>query len=222
LDADDSTIIIDAFVSQLNSARESSQFELSGDREVFDNNGDPYRFIVKIPGDDTSLDLCKSKLIASVVDSTIDFHCINSNYNGVNYRFTWIVGHERNRDVHGEVSKVVSSLYKIHLPDCCSNSSELFNCSFDSKTTVTHCIKSDQWTENSCYLRTPMFVPRKGATEEDDGYLFMWSYEFGESKISKLIILSAKDLSILIEIPIPNESHIPYSVHSWIYPFLAE
>jgi carotenoid cleavage dioxygenase-like enzyme len=237
---DGNGVVVDAFVSQLNSARESAQFELDPNREVFDNNGDPYRFIINVPsetlspsetcpsvGGEISIDPCKSKLIASVVDSTIDFHCINSDRNGLRHHYTWIVGHERKRNIKGEVKSVVSSLYKVYLPSC--------NICYDPKTTVTHCIKSDEWVTpgDSCYLRTPMFVPRKGSSDEDDGYLFMWSYEFGENetkststsastsnKRSKLIILSAKDLSILLIVPIPSEYHIPYSVHSWIYPYI--
>jgi hypothetical protein len=44
-------IVVDAFVSKLNSARESAQFEL-GEKPVFDNEGDPFRFVIKPPTKD--------------------------------------------------------------------------------------------------------------------------------------------------------------------------
>lgn len=216
-ETDNNTIIIDAFVSNLNAGREAAQFELDINEKVYDNNGDPYRFSIQIPSiksDTQLLDPCKYKLIASVVDSTIDFHCINSHFNGVKHRFSWIVGHERVRNKNGDVEKVVSSLYKIDLKN-----SDL---EFDSTQTVTHYIhtnSTNQLTGNICYLRTPMFVPKQNSVDEDDGYLFIWSYELGSKLAEKIIIMSAKDLEILIEIPIPEKHHIPYSVHSWIYPF---
>lgn len=211
---DNKTIVVDAFVSDLNASREAAQFELDSSRQVFDNNGDPHRFLIKIPDntepDNNMGDPCKFKLSASVVDSTIDFHCINHDYVGVEHHFTWIVGHERIRDENGNVSQVVSSLYKIELPKP--------NLDFNGVETVKYSVKSTDWDENSSvYFRTPLFVPKKGSIEEDDGYIFMWSYK---GLRSKLMIFSAKDLDLLVQVNVPKEYHIPYSVHSWIYPYL--
>jgi carotenoid cleavage dioxygenase-like enzyme len=202
---------VDAFVSDLNASRESSQFELDNQNPVYDNNGDPYRFLVRIPRDNkTDLDPCKFKLTASVVDSTIDFHCVNHDYVGLEHHFTWIVGHERVRDNQGRVSQVVSSLYKIELPEP--------NLNFNAIDTVKHAIKSTDWNTNgSVYFRTPLFVPKINSVSEDDGYIFMWSYE--NTKV-KMLILDAKNLELKMEITIPEKYHIPYSVHSWVYPYL--
>ena len=208
---EENKIIIDAFVSDLNAKREAAQFELEMDREVFDNNGDPHRFVVNIPILSGSTDPCKSKITASVVDSTIDFHCINSNNYGLKHQYSWIVGHERQRDDEGNVIKTVSSIYKIDLPR-----SDL---DFDSIKTVNCKADSTEWTNVSCYLRTPLFVPSENAVDEDDGYIFAWSYELHEPKDmrAKILIFSAKSLELLITIPVPKECHVPYSVHSWVF-----
>lgn len=215
---DNSEIVIDAFVSDLNALRESAQFELEFDKEVYDNNGDPHRFIIRIPNgseEDAKKDPCKSKLSASVVDSTIDFHCINHDFHGLRHKYTWIVGHNRERDENGEVVKTVSSLHKIEITED--------NLEFNNRETVKHFTHSTDWlSENvSCYLRTPLFVPSQDAAEEDDGYIFAWSYEFEDSDnmSANILIFSAIDLELLMKIPIPKKCHVPYSVHSWIYPF---
>lgn len=211
-------IVVDAFVSDLNALRESAQFELEFDKEVYDNNGDPHRFVIRIPDgtdEDNIKDPCKSKLSSSIIDSTIDFHCINHNVCGLKHKYSWIVGHDRQRDENGEVIKMVSSLYKINISE--------ENLDFDSMNTVNHSAHSNtDWTDDvSCYLRTPLFVPSEGGVEEDDGYIFAWSYEFKDSDnmSANILIFSAKDLELLMKIPVPKECHVPYSVHSWIYPF---
>lgn len=206
-------IIIDAFVSNLNASRESAQFELSDGHNVYDNCGDPYRFFINIPNKQTPKNPCNDKLLASLIDSTIDFHCINSNYNGTRHKYSWILGHERVRDEYGNICKVISKLSKIYTPD---------NHGFDSDKTATHIVTSDEIIGKSCYWRTPLFIPNKNQTSdkngEDDGYIFVWSYEFNNIQNNVcILILSAIDLQLISKIKLPNEYNIPYSVHSWIH-----
>lgn len=195
-------IVIDAFVSELNPRREASQFELSPEEDVHDNCGDPYRFEIIIPelSDEYS---CKTKLICSLIDSTIDFHCINTNYTGQHHKYIWIVGHERKRDLFGKVSSVTSRLSKILISDSGLN--------FISESTLEVSI-----TEDNTYYRTPLFIPNKDPLSEDDGYIFVWTYEEENNKVN-ILFYNARDLSLIDKIKIPTEYNIPYSVHSWIY-----
>ena len=89
---------------------------------------------------------------------------------------------------------------------------------FDSKKTATHMIQSNDDTSNSCYWRTPLFIPKKNASSEDDGYIFLWSHEFEDNdKYIYILILSAIDLDLLVRLKLPDGYNIPYSVHSWIH-----
>lgn len=184
---DEGTIIMDAFVSDLNAARESSQFELNGDHKVYDNNGDPYRFVVS-PAHGT----VQMKLLAAVVDSTIDFHCINPALHGTRHQHTWIVGHKRERDMNGHFRVIKSTLHKVN---------------------ATACVEDTQYEAEGAYFRAPMFVPRLGAEAEDDGYIFMWVYQ-GQSRHAVLQILNAQTLEMKLAVHFGDLS-IPYSVHSW-------
>jgi carotenoid cleavage dioxygenase-like enzyme len=62
----------------------------------------------------------------------------------------------------------------------------------------------------------PLFVPRRGATSEDDGYVLVM-YRHGPTKTSQLLILEAQnfDSDPIARVLIP--SWIPTSVHgNWI------
>lgn len=218
-ETNENKIIIDAYVSQLNAHKEASQFEIDHQHKIYDNNGDPYRFIINATGPDP----CKMKLIASMLDSTIDFHCINPIYFGLKYKYSWIVGYERIRNENGDVKKALSTLYKVHMEDDTIN--------FNPMDAVTHFAESTEWTDGSCYLRTPLFVPKLrcgdvcgdvcgnvcGNVCEDDGYIFIWSYTFENDSKIDLMIFDAQDLKLLWTIPMPKKYHIPYSIHSWVY-----
>jgi carotenoid cleavage dioxygenase-like enzyme len=207
----ENNIIIDAFVSNLNALREASQFELDEKYKVYDNYGDPYRFYVTVPIDNNNKkDFCKEKLLASLIDSTIDFHCINMNYSGKEHSFIWILGHERIRNENGEIVKVISTLSKVYISD---------NYNFNNNKSVTHVTISTDHSSKSCYWRTPLFIPRKNSLSEDDGYIFIWSHELSLNLHNSVCILifSAKNLELITKLRLPENYIIPYSVHSWIH-----
>jgi len=61
-----------------------------------------------------------------------------------------------------------------------------------------------------------VFVPRSGATDEDDGYIMSYVYN-GERNSSDVVILSAQDFTgqplAVIELPI----RVPFGFHgNWI------
>ena len=210
-------IVVDCYVSILNAARESSQFELAPGHDVFDHSGDPYRFEFAIPArtkarKSAHLNSVTCRLVASL-SGTIDFHCINPSHNGLEHRYAWILGHSRLRNANGQVEQVVSLLSKMDYGT---------HTGLKGPSLATHTLRTDEcmdtWgSKESVYLRTPLFVPRKGSTKEDDGYLFLWSYEGTEVLRPKLIVLDASDLRVLWSVQAP--CHLPYSVHSWVYPF---
>ena len=62
----------------------------------------------------------------------------------------------------------------------------------------------------------PVFIPRDGATAEDDGYLMTYVFD-GNKNTSDLVILDAQDLSRgeLAQIHLPNR--VPYGFHgNWV------
>jgi carotenoid cleavage dioxygenase len=58
----------------------------------------------------------------------------------------------------------------------------------------------------------PVFVPRGGATDEDDGYIMSYVYN-GERNSSDVVILSAQDFTgqplAVIELPV----RVPFGFH---------
>jgi carotenoid cleavage dioxygenase-like enzyme len=152
------------------------------------------------------------------LDSTIDFHCVNPRALGKQYRYSWIVSHERIRNPNGgKVENVKSTLHKIDL--AFSTDDPL---SYDPSTTVTQSMTedSDNWSPGSSYLRTPLFVARKGATKEDDGFLFAWSYDDmsqGNKMLeNRLLVFDAQSMELLLRVSL-DEILVPYSVHSAVY-----
>jgi hypothetical protein len=151
-------VVVDAFVSKLNAERESAQFELDPDELVYDNEGEPFRFVVDSPAVPGKHSPCRFQAIASSVDSTIDFHCVNPKYNGKRYRYSYLVSHTRHRDDTGCVLWVESRLIKlaIHEPP-------LDPLGYNPDLTVQHVRHSPTWQDPniqkplSCYLRTPAF-----------------------------------------------------------------
>lgn len=62
----------------------------------------------------------------------------------------------------------------------------------------------------------PVFIPREGATAEDDGYLMTYVYDSGK-KTTDLMILDAQDLSrpALAQVHLP--ARVPYGFHgNWV------
>ena len=207
------SVVVDAFVSKSNGSRESSQLEL-GSEPVYDNEGDAFRF--HIHPFQKNMDM---KLMVSVLDSSIDFHCINPLFAGREYHNWYMVAHRRYRDIEsGKIRLVESILYHLRIVPGLVNDP----LSFDPETTAVDVISSTSWTDRSVYLRTPMFVPFKGDSSENEGVLFCWAYEASQYRvglITKLMIFTT-DLKLIKSISmVPNV--IPYSVHSYIH-LLAE
>lgn len=99
---EDNTIIIDVFLSQLNAERESSQFEVNDQYNVYCNNGEVCRYVINL--DDNKV---TKKGIANIVGSTIDFRTIGKDYNGVKYNYSFICSHD--------METKTCSLYKIDM-----------------------------------------------------------------------------------------------------------
>jgi all-trans-8'-apo-beta-carotenal 15,15'-oxygenase len=65
------------------------------------------------------------------------------------------------------------------------------------------------------YVNEPVFVPRPGATQEDDGWLIAMTYD-GERDRSAVVILDAADLTKGAIATLHLTHHIPYGLHgSW-------
>jgi Retinal pigment epithelial membrane protein len=204
-DHPDGSVIVDALVSKLNESRESSQFEL-GQEDVFDNEGDPFRFKISPP----PLNQVSNKILASQIDTSIDFHCINPRYSGRLHTDWWMVSHQRDRKDDGTFNRTVSKLQHIKV-DFDGDAMD-----YDPEKTVVHKVSSDGWNKKSVYLRTPTFVPFKYPENEIDGLLFCWSFEDeGLDYLSGNLLIYAPHLALLKIIGI--NAKIPYSVHSYVH-----
>jgi carotenoid cleavage dioxygenase-like enzyme len=217
---DDGTIVVDAFVSYLNAARESAQFELDSDRHVFDNDGDSFRFHIHPPHENAANTVSRDCIISSLIDSTIDFHCINPRNLGQFHSFSYMVSHTRHRNSSGNVEFVESILHKICVKPTSSDPLD-----FDPLQTVVSTLSSNHWQGQpglSCYLRTPVFVQCAGVPFEDGGRLLCWSYDSPPDQLGSLLhayllIFNASSMQILMRVPMPDGCVVPYSVHSAIY-----
>lgn len=69
---------------------------------------------------------------------------------------------------------------------------------------------TSRWSEPGCYPGEPVFVPRPGAEEEDDGVLLSVILD-GATDGSFLLVLDARDLTELARAEAPH--HIPFSFH---------
>ncbi len=59
-----------------------------------------------------------------------------------------------------------------------------------------------------------VFVPREGATAEDDGYLMAWIYDKGRDQ-SDFVVVDAGDMAVMATVELPVR--VPYGFHgSWI------
>lgn len=196
-------IIIDAYVSKLNPSREASQFELSKNHSVYDNEGDPFRFVVSENKN------VISKLISSSLDTAIDFHSINPKKYGKKYKDWFMVSYDRQRDLDGKIVSVVSTLSAFTI-DYPSNSP----LEFDSNNTVSHKITSKSWSNSKVvYLRTPLYVP--GNNDNSDDRLVCWSYESNEedNDLNAYLLFFNTKLELLQKIEMVEK--VPYSIHSW-------
>jgi all-trans-8'-apo-beta-carotenal 15,15'-oxygenase len=65
------------------------------------------------------------------------------------------------------------------------------------------------------YVNEPVFVPRPGSTQEDDGWLLAMIYD-GAKDRSAVVILDAADLNKGAVATLWLTHHIPYGLHgSW-------
>lgn len=154
-----------------------------------------------------------------------DFHCVNPKYNGKRYQYSYLVSHTRHRDDYGTVKWVESRLIKISTQ--CTD--QLDPLSYDSDQTVQHMRRSPTWQDPetskplSCYLRTPLFVSRQDAKNEDDGHLFCWSFDTepqskdDDGLRAYILMFDARNLALIMRVPLPQNCVIPYTVHSSIY-----
>jgi len=194
-------MVVDAWVSKLNAARESSQFELVQDdaHSVHDNEGSLIRYVCK-----WDIEGLKDKVIKNLkfnnvscqvnnycpsITSSIDFHCINPHNYGRPYRRFWLVTHDRDRYVNsdnelGNIRRVNSFIWGIKWPKKYDSNKPFI----PIKWTTKNLAKVDAAGNLlSYYSRTPMFVARDQITKnknteddkdqaENDGYLFVWIY----------------------------------------------
>lgn len=200
-------IIIDALVSKLNESRESSQFELNTQRDVYDNEGDPFRFVI-----DTESKNIRNKLLTVQIDTSIDFHCINPLLSGKKYSKWWMVSHRRERDDKGNFIRNISKLHQVSV----NYKNDPLN--YDPEQTLRGVHESNKWSDNSVYLRTPVFVPYKDQDSECDGLLFCWSYDdIDLNYLSSKLLIFSSGLILLQKIEI--NAMIPYSIHSFPHIF---
>jgi all-trans-8'-apo-beta-carotenal 15,15'-oxygenase len=65
----------------------------------------------------------------------------------------------------------------------------------------------------SGYVSEPLFIPKPGATAEDDGWVVTLVYE-GDQNTTDVVILEAQDLTVVAKLHLPH--HLPYGLHgSW-------
>jgi all-trans-8'-apo-beta-carotenal 15,15'-oxygenase len=70
-----------------------------------------------------------------------------------------------------------------------------------------------------CFAQEPIFVPRQGATEEDDGWVMVMVYN-STIRVSELVVLNAKDMSVEAKVRLPHA--LPYGLHgSWTDTYLG-
>lgn len=194
-------IVLDGWASQLNAARESSQFELKQDcdHNVYENQGNLYRFNMHLEKETFKVIACQNQCVCPEIISSIDFHCIN-NYNyGRSYRYFWLVAHRRNRTVSprnpfGDIEYCESILYGIKMPSLrvFADPWDLFPDHGDPWRTTDHFpLYSSEKRLISYYMRTPTFIAKENISslsgtqefeagkkemKEKDGYLFVWVY----------------------------------------------
>jgi len=194
-------IVLDGWASQLNAARESSQFELKQDCEhnVYENQGSLYRFNMHLNKETFRVISCHNQCVCPEIISSIDFHCINNHNYGRSYRYFWLVTHRRNRTVSprnpfGDIEYCESILYGIKMPTSriFSDPWDLFPDHGDPWCTTDNLpIYSSEKNLISYYMRTPIFVAKENISKhsgiqeseagvkemkEKDGYLFVWVY----------------------------------------------
>lgn len=216
------SVVIDAFVSNLNPARESAQFELGDVHPVFDDIGDAYRFEVFLPREasyqtqrfgavsryQTPAQVnVKSKLVTVQLDSSIDFHCVDPRLQGQMYTRWYMISHRRERNVDGSINKVISTLsaFKVDPP-----LDDLLN--FDPNSTLEFYTDSTMWSDSAkVYLRTPLYVP--GRVSNDDR-IMCWCYEESNGTLEASLLVFTTSLELVKRVKLNQP--IPYSVHSWI------
>ncbi len=145
-------------------------------------------------------------------------------FNGVRHQYSYMVSHTRHRNDKGDISWVESRLIKIDV-----SFSELNPLNYDPDKTVQRVVHSPSWQDPnsskplSCYLRTPLFVSRQDAKFEDDGHLFSWSFDTEPNSTEQsglrayILMFDARNLDLIMRVPMPDDLVVPYSVHSAIF-----
>ena len=73
-----------------------------------------------------------------------------------------------------------------------------------------------EWYEEDHYATEPNFLPRPGATEEDDGILLSTVLGGGDIQTSYLLVLDAKTMKPLARAKSPH--FLPYMSHGFAEP----
>lgn len=94
---DGDLIVLDAFVSNLNPAREASQFELDPARSVWTNLGGIFRFTI-----DRRRGEARSRLLLPGVQR-VTFDCIDERVRGLPHRRAWFVANDQHEGGRSEV-----------------------------------------------------------------------------------------------------------------------
>jgi len=89
---DEGRVVIDAFVSDLNPERESSQFHLEADRPVWTHCGGVFRFTI-----DPRVGTVRKRLLLRGVQR-VTFDCIDDRRRSLPYRYAWFCANEQHEN----------------------------------------------------------------------------------------------------------------------------
>jgi len=99
-DRDDGTVVVDAYVTNLNPEREASQFELDGHRPVWTNVGALYRFEIDPDAGTARKAVCVPDV------HRVAFDAIDERRRGLPYRFGWLAANDQHEGRRSEVLRV--------------------------------------------------------------------------------------------------------------------
>lgn len=68
------------------------------------------------------------------------------------------------------------------------------------------------WTQQNHYPTEPIFVPRPGATAEDDGVVLSNVLD-GEARVTYMLVLNATTMETLATVPAPGNRVVPWNLH---------
>lgn len=139
----------------------------------------------------TYIDLQKKSIThEQLYDHTVEFPRIREDRNSLEYKFIYLIANT-NKSGLGEFNTLVK--FDVH-----------------SKTHTSHDFGKQ------AKINEPVFVPRKNATIEDDGYVMFFLYNM-LSNSSELIILDAQNISKQPIARVKMPRRVPHGFHgSWI------